>query len=109
MRWVFWAVVAIAVSVLFLGPGPAAGVTSTIFGVSGTTSGLMVGGIPTFVGTFKNGLSAGNKAGPGAPGGAGSGPASWNGGFTQFGVPTAPNPNTAPAKQRPNRSGKAPV
>jgi hypothetical protein len=104
-RLIFWVVTAIAVSVLFLGVRAAAGLTTTIAGTGGSTGGLIIGGIPTFVGSFKNGLSGGG----GAPGGAGAG-ASWQGGITQFGVPQAPAPapRQAPAKQK-TGSGKAGV
>lgn len=103
-RVVFWSVTAIAVTVLALGVGAAAALTKTIAGTGGSTTGLIIGGIPTFVGAFTNGLSLGGATAP-KGGGAGAG-ATWQGGITQFQVPQAPS---APAKQKPHRSGQAPA
>lgn len=103
-RLVFWCVTAIALAVAFLGVRQAGGLTQTIMGTGGSVVGLVIGGVPTFVGAFQNGVGAGGGGAKG--GGAGAG-ATWQGGITQFGVPQAPS---APVEEKPRkRPGQAPV
>src|SRR3954447_1322013 len=103
-RLVFWCVTAIALAVAFLGVRQAGGLTQTIMGTGGSVVGLVIGGVPTFVGAFQSGVGAGGGGAKG--GGAGAG-ATWQGGITQFGVPQAPS---APVEEKPRkRPGQAPV
>jgi hypothetical protein len=104
-RLAFWVVLIIAGTVLFVSVSAAAVLTKTVAGTGGTTSGLLIGGIPTFFGAFANGLHMGGATAP-KGGGAGAG-ATWQGGITQFGVPQAPS---APVQEKPKpRAGQAPV
>jgi hypothetical protein len=105
MRTAFWWIVgAIAATVLFVGIPAAASLTNTAAGTTGSTGGLVIGGIPTFVGSFKNGMSYSNGVnGNQDHNGLGSG-ASWSGGVQNWGgttqAPRQQKRQTAPARQR---------
>ena len=105
-RLVFWIIAIIAASVLFLGVATAGVVTGAIAKTGGSTTGLVIGGIPTFVGAFRDGMTAGNPGGKGTGKAPGTSTSSWNGitGAGGSGVwtqaPKAQQRKVAPAKQK---------
>jgi len=54
----FWVVIALALTLAFMGGTAAASLRNTVFDVGGGTTGLMFGGIPRFVDSFKHGFAA---------------------------------------------------
>lgn len=88
-RILFWTIAIIAATVVFVGLPSATSLRNTIATTGGSTIGLIVGGVPTFVASFKDGMAGGNKAtNPGA------------------GFQTPPTPDTKPAPAQTRRQGQ---
>jgi hypothetical protein len=100
-KFVWWVAGILFVAYIFVGGGPAASLRNTAFDATGATSGLMVGGIPIFVGAFKQGMA--HSPSPDSKTSGGSG-ASWSGGVSNWTQAPA-----APARQaHPHRHHRKP-
>ncbi len=58
-RFIFWCLVAITCAVVFFGPATAASLNTTIMSTTGNVGGIVVGGAPSLIDGFRNGIQAG--------------------------------------------------